>query len=236
MLSVLTPEILVLLASATSIAVVHTLMGPDHYLPFVSLALARQWRWRRVLGITALCGCGHLLGSVILGLVGIWAQAELTHLVHIESRRGDLAAWVLLSIGLVYLAWGIRNAGRQRVHRHGGCRSQWLIFLVFVLGPCEPLIPLLMYPAAESSAAGILLVAGAFGVATVLSMLAAVSVALYSLRRLPLARPGALRPCPDGRHPHWMRRIDSVPGPVMPGRPRTPPPVALRNPGSGPHC
>ena len=39
-----------------------------------------------------------------------------------------------------------------------------ILFTIFVFGPCEPLIPILMYPAAKSSVAGMLLVAGVFSV------------------------------------------------------------------------
>jgi nickel/cobalt exporter len=215
-MEIVSPEILLLLASAAGIAFVHTLLGPDHYLPFVSMAAARGWSWRKVLTITALCGVGHLLGSVALGLTGIWAQSQLSTLQVIEGWRGDLAAWALLSVGLVYLAWGLRVAWRNREHQHwhhhgemyhshshnhhrqhahlhsesSGQRSvtPWIIFVIFVLGPCEPLIPLLMYPAANSSLAGVLLVTGVFGLVTVLTMLLAVGVSFYSLRQLPLQR------------------------------------------------
>ncbi len=180
----LSPELTVLLASAAGIAFVHTLAGPDHYLPFVGMASARNWGWRRILGITLLCGAGHLVGSVLLGLLGIYLRSELELLVHIESWRGDLAAWLLFSAGLIYLAWGIRQAGRQEVHRHRHDRSQWLIFLVFILGPCEPLIPILMYPAAKASLAGVLLVAAVFGIVTLLTMTAAVALTYFGLRRL----------------------------------------------------
>jgi hypothetical protein len=81
----LSPEVMVLLASAASIAFLHTLMGPDHYLPFVSMAVARRWSWGKVLFITLICCSGHVLGSVLLGLVGIWLQAEAGDLVSIEG-------------------------------------------------------------------------------------------------------------------------------------------------------
>jgi len=210
------PEILVLLTSAAGIAFVHTLMGPDHYLPFVSMAAARRWSWRRVLGVTLLCGCGHLLGSVALGVVGIWAQSQLASLQLIESWRGDLAAWALLSFGLLYLVWGLRSAQRghahshwhhhgelyhrhkhnhqhEHVHMHADSGKEvgvtpWLIFIIFVLGPCEPLIPLLMYPAAKASTMGVVLVTAVFGVVTVLTMLLAVTVSFYGVRKLKLPR------------------------------------------------
>lgn len=183
-MAVLSPELIILLASAASIGFLHTLVGPDHYLPFVSMAVARRWSWSRVLSITLICGCGHILGSVSLGLVGIWAQAEVGDMVSIEGWRGDLAAWLLFSFGLLYLAWGIRYAGRHETHRHSSAHPQWIIFIVFILGPCEPLIPILMYPAAKASLAGVLLVTVAFGVATLLTMTAAVALSYYGLRKL----------------------------------------------------
>lgn len=178
------PEILALLLSAAGIAFTHTLMGPDHYLPFVAMAVERRWSWQRLMTVTLLCGGVHLVGSVLLGGLGILLQAEIDGLVVIESVRGELAAWLLLSAGLVYLAWGIRHAGRHHVHRHSSSHPQWLVFVVFILGPCEPLIPLLMYPAATSSPAGVIAVTAVFGVVTVLTMLMAVSVSYLSLRQL----------------------------------------------------
>jgi hypothetical protein len=182
------PEIVALLASAAGIAFTHTLMGPDHYLPFVSIAIARRWSWWKLLSVTLACGAGHLVGSVLLGLMGIWAQAELSGLVAVETVRGNLAAWLLFSAGLLYLAWGIRHAGRHHVHRHSHAHPQWLIFIVFVLGPCEPLIPLLMYPAAKASAMGVIAVTLVFGAVTVLTMLLTVSLSYLSLRQLHFPR------------------------------------------------
>jgi hypothetical protein len=137
-----------------------------------------------VLGVTLLCGAAHLVGSVLLGALGIVLQAELQGLVAIESVRGELAAWLLLSAGLVYLAWGIRWAGRHQLHRHSAAHPQWVIFLVFILGPCEPLIPLLMYPAATASAAGVVAVTAVFGIVTVCTMLLAVSLSYAGLQRI----------------------------------------------------
>jgi nickel/cobalt transporter (NicO) family protein len=183
-MSLLSPEMIVLLTSAASIAFVHTMMGPDHYLPFVAMAVARGWTWSRVLLITLACGAGHVLGSVLLGMLGILAQAQLGDLVAFEGWRGDLAAWLLFSFGLVYLAWGIRYAGRHEVHRHSSAHPQWIIFIVFILGPCEPLIPVLMYPAAKASVTGVLLVTGVFGAVTLLTMLAAVALSYHGMRKL----------------------------------------------------
>ena len=62
------------------------------------------------------------------------------------------------------------------------------MFIIFVLGPCEALIPLLMYPAAQESGALVFSVALIFGGVTILTMLGAVTLALYGLSRVRFCR------------------------------------------------
>ena len=40
----MTNEILILAGSAAALGFVHTILGPDHYLPFIVMAKARQWK------------------------------------------------------------------------------------------------------------------------------------------------------------------------------------------------
>ncbi len=161
-----------------------------------------------------MCGAGHVLASVVLGALGIALGWSLGGLAALDRVRGDLAAWLLLGFGLAYTAWGVRQALRDRPHSHwhahadgtvhehshvhrrehahlhqveGGRRlTPWLLFLVFVLGPCEALIPLLMVPAARGSWLGVALVALVFGLVTLAAMLAAVTVGSLGLARLDL--------------------------------------------------
>lgn len=205
----MTPEITILTLSAAAIAFMHTVLGPDHYLPFIAMARARDWSTAKTLKVTLLCGVGHLVGSVALGLAGIYLGVQLSSLEWLESMRGELAAWMLIGFGLAYTAWGIRQAYRNRPHTHWHSHdglvhshvhthhsdhahlhaarkertslAPWLIFIIFVLGPCEPLIPLLMYPAARESLVGVLLVTSVFGAVTVLTMLMTVAIALRGL-------------------------------------------------------
>ena len=81
-------ELIVLVGSAALIGSIHTVIGPDHYLPFVAMSKARQWSHRKTLWITAICGAGHVLGSVVLGLVGIAAGITVRSLELFESQRG----------------------------------------------------------------------------------------------------------------------------------------------------
>jgi len=210
-------EIIVLSVTAATIAFVHTVLGPDHYLPFIAMARARKWSLARTMTITLYCGLGHLAGSVALGLVGIAIGSQLASLEWLEAVRGTLAAWLLIGFGLAYLAWGLRQAWRNKPHSHwhrhddvfhnhehkhqsehahahtGHDRDSstrqlpltpWVIFIIFVLGPCEPLIPLLMYPAARDSMLGVMMVTGVFGLVTVATMCAVVLISTLGLQRM----------------------------------------------------
>lgn len=210
----MTQELFLLTLTAAGIGFLHTLMGPDHYLPFIVLSRARGWSGRKTAGVTLLCGVGHVLSSVLLGLVGIALGVAVGRLEAIESWRGNVAAWLLITVGLVYGAWGLHRALRRKGHHHfhfPGTRrlhelqhhperaaeleaegkvslTPWVLFIVFALGPCEPLIPVLMYPAATASWGGVVLVAGVFSVATLGTMLGAVWVGKTGLDLVPLGR------------------------------------------------
>ncbi len=209
-------EIGILITTAATIGFLHTLLGPDHYLPFIVMARARQWSRVKTIWITAACGLGHVGSSVVLGFVGVLLGIGVNRLVDLESARGGLAAWVLIGFGLAYMLWGIRKAIRNRPHSHlhphldgsvhvhththgsehahvheaDGKKSltPWVLFLIFVLGPCEPLIPLLMYPAAENSMAGVLAVSVVFSLVTITTMVSVVVISLMGISFLPLGK------------------------------------------------
>lgn len=61
--------------------------------------------------------------------------------------------------------------------------TPWILFTIFIFGPCEALIPVLMYPAAEGRWWWVGLVALIFGVVTVTTMLVLVSVGYLGLAR-----------------------------------------------------
>ncbi len=208
--------LVLLCINAAAVALVHTLFGPDHYVPFVVMARARRWSSWRTAVITFLCGIGHVGSSIVLGLVGVACGLEVQKLMHIESFRGGLAAWLLIAFGAVYLVWGMRRAIRAEVHTHGHAHEDgryhthphahehghvhvhdeaarvsltpWILFTVFLFGPCEPMIPLIMYPAAGRDWLGVVLVAVVFSAITLATMLAVVLLTLYGVRLVPLGR------------------------------------------------
>lgn len=186
-------EVIILVGTAAGIGFIHTLLGPDHYLPFIVLSKARQWSISRTLVITFLCGLGHVLSSVALGFIGIALGTAVFKLEAIESFRGDIAAWFLIAFGFTYSIWGIHRAIRKKSHSHPhdikvGSLTPWVLFTIFVFGPCEPLIPLIMYPAARNNMLSVAIVASVFGLITIGTMLTIVLASSYGLSRLPLRR------------------------------------------------
>jgi len=193
------PTTTILLTTAASIGFFHTLVGVDHSLPFVVLARSQGWSLKKLLGITALCGVAHVASSVVIGAVGIAMGAAAGQLAWIESSRGELAARLLIGFGLAYMIWGLYRSRRGHVHSHehlhGHGQSQSHdhhaapgkgltvlgLFVVFVLGPCEALIPMVMAPSVERSWWLVAAVVAVFGTATLLTMLAMVTLGFLGL-------------------------------------------------------
>jgi ABC-type nickel/cobalt efflux system permease component RcnA len=209
-------EILVLVGTAATLGFVHTVLGPDHYLPFIVISRARKWSLSKTLLISFLCGLGHVLGSVVLGFVGIALGLAVFRLTSVESFRGGAAAWLLIGFGFAYFIWGMHRAIKNRPHEHihvhvdgeehdhlhthevehshvhdekkGTSLTPWILFIIFVFGPCEPLIPLVMYPAMKQNISGLILVTIAFGLTTILTMLTIIAVSSWGVKFLRLGR------------------------------------------------
>jgi len=192
-----------LLLSAIIIGVTHTLLGPDHYLPFVALGKARKWTLRRTMAVTFLCGVGHVAASVLVGVIAALAGWSLGSVNAFESSRGEIAAWLLIFFGLIYVIWALRRLANGKVHTHvhthadgtshahphphsgehahvhtadgsGKSVTVWSLFIIFVFGPCEALIPLLLFPALAHDLLLAVAVVGLFAFATILTMMTTV--------------------------------------------------------------
>jgi sulfite exporter TauE/SafE len=206
-------SITLLSITAISIGFIHTLLGPDHYLPFIVLSEAKKWSLKKTMMITFFCGIGHVLSSVILGLIGIAVGISVNKLVSVESFRGNIAAWLFIAFGLVYMIISIRNLYKKRRHAHSHFHldegihlhdhdhhlehshihdtnifkaTPWILFLIFVFGPCEPLIPILMYPAAENNIPGAVMVSLLFSVVTIATMMSIVLAFKLGLSKINL--------------------------------------------------
>jgi nickel/cobalt transporter (NicO) family protein len=210
----MTSESGILMLTAASVGMFHTLLGPDHYIPFIVLSKARGWTTKKTALITLLCGLGHVGSSVILGFSGIALGTAISRLTGIESTRGTIAAWMMISFGFLYMVWGIRDSIQKKEHSHihfhaDGTSDEhthshnsghthlhqkmdykeltpWLLFMIFVLGPCEPFIPVLLFPAAQHHFADMIRVTAVFTLTTTGTMLLMVLISLSGLRYLPI--------------------------------------------------
>ena len=206
----------VLLLTTASISFFHIIMGPDHYLPFIVMSRSGKWSYKKTFSVTILCGLGHVLSSVFLAAIVIGLGLTVVNLEVIESFRSNIAGWLLISFGLVYMVWGIKRIYKYKEHEHTHDHSDgkshthkhkhigehthahespestnitpWILFLIFILGPCEPLIPLVMYPALNNNLTGAILVITVFTLITIITMTGIVILSFYSLNRLPLKK------------------------------------------------
>ena len=201
-------EVLILMITAASIGLVHTALGPDHYIPFIALSKSESWSNLKTSIITLICGFGHVLSSIVLGVVGYLIGSSVFSLESIEAFRANIAGWLLIIFGLLYTIWGLRQAYLNKKHTHIHIHEDgtvhkhdhnhhddhahlhqesnknltpWLIFIIFILGPCEPLIPLLIYPAAEFNAFTVFLVASVFTLVTLFTMQIMVFTGLFGI-------------------------------------------------------
>jgi sulfite exporter TauE/SafE len=212
----MTAELNALIITAASIGFFHTILGPDHYLPFIMMSWARKWSAVKTALITLLCGLGHIGSSVVLGLIGVALGLAVSKLEAAESVRSSVAAWLLIAFGLVYFVWGLRRAWRNKPHAHSHVHvdksehihphshhlehlhvhdekaalsiAPWTLFVIFVFGPCEPLIPILMYPAAKNSLFGLVVVTCVFGTVTIGTMLGVVLLSRAGVSFIKLSR------------------------------------------------
>jgi ABC-type nickel/cobalt efflux system permease component RcnA len=123
---------------------------------------------------------------------------------------------MFIAFGLIYFVWGIRKAVRNKPHNHSHLHEDgsshthlhthekehlhphenpekknitpWVLFTIFVFGPCEPLIPLLMYPAAIDSLLGLVIVTAVFGLVTILTMLSIVMITSWGVSFIPFGK------------------------------------------------
>lgn len=178
-------------------AVIHTIMGPDHYLPFVAIGKIRGYSLKKTLVLTFACGIGHILSALLIALAFLyfskWLSAE--NFQWIEDNRGDVAAYALIGLGGAYLLWALRHRWQ---HKHGAEHahfpaadskgiSVWVLFIIFVLGPCEALLPILT----ASSVLGMSAVVSCtliFSIATIATMMLAVTLGVLGINALRFKR------------------------------------------------
>lgn len=191
-----------LAVTAITISFFHTASGPDHYLPFIVLSRSRKWSMPKTIFLTIICGLGHVLSSVLLGLVGLFLGWQLNKVSWFQDVRGNVSSWALLLFGAIYLLYGLRQAYLNKPHKHFDVMGEdvyvyehrhgdvvmpqsrvkitpLVLFAIFVMGPSEPLIPLLFYSGTQRSVTQVVVLITAFTISTVLTMLGMVLLGCY---------------------------------------------------------
>jgi len=198
----------VLMLATAGVAGLHTIAGPDHYIPFIALARSRGWEWKKTVWWTIICGLGHVWSSVLLGLLAAAIGWSIHAVGWMQEIRGSFAGWCLLLFGLIYFVVGLVRLKTNRLHkhfeqdsngslyvfehRHGGSAGQgkrhrltpWVLFIIFILGPCEPIIPLLYLPAAEQSWMAFLMLVLVYSIVTLASMVLMVAIGYFGWGRM----------------------------------------------------
>ncbi|MRJ07745.1 hypothetical protein EDL99_02435 [Ornithobacterium rhinotracheale] len=194
--------LLALAITSISISFVHTASGPDHYLPFIVLSKSKRWSMLKTTFIMIICGLGHVLSSVLLGLVGVFLGWQLNKISWFQDIRGNVSGWALLIFGVAYLVYAIIQVVRNKPHKHFDVMGEdvyvyehnhseivmpqnrikvtpLVLFAIFVMGPSEPLIPLLFYSGINRSVTEIVVLIVSFTTCTVLTMLLMVMLGRY---------------------------------------------------------
>lgn len=188
--------------TAISISSIHTMSGPDHYLPFIVLSRSRKWSAFKTYLLTIICGFGHILSSVVLGLIAVFLGWQMNKISWFQDLRGNISGWALLIFGLVYFIYGLWQAYKNKPHKHFDVLGEdvyvfehkhgeivmpnkrvkvtpLVLFAIFVMGPSEPLIPLLFFSGTHRSVTEITVLISVFAISTVITMLIMVMLGRY---------------------------------------------------------
>jgi hypothetical protein len=179
-----------LLLAVVPLAFFHTIICADHYIPFIALGKGNGWTVRKTLAVTAMCGTGHIISSALLGIIGIALSLGASSLMGIQDFRGELAVWFLIAFGVSYMAYGVRKAVKNTPHTHGhSSKTVFGLLLLFAIVPCEPMIPIIMFPAfTESGVLGLIAVTLTYTVLTIATMMVMTYIGLKGLQIVKLKR------------------------------------------------
>ena len=183
-------ESMIIAGSAASIGFVHTILGPDHYLPLVAMAKTNGWSATKTAIYVEVSGVSPLLGTLVVGSLVFLLGFAFLNIETVQALRSNFAGWFLILFGLVYFVWGAkwairhdRTSSQPKNSNFSRC-TPFALFLFFILGPCEPLLPLMSIGSESDQVSSSILVVSAFCGTTILTMLACVMFFYYGVSRI----------------------------------------------------
>ncbi len=213
-------NLVVLLWTAGTLGFIHTILGPDHYIPFIMMSKAQNWSRKKTAFITFLCGLGHVGSSLMIGAFLAWLGMAASdwgdsRFAFWQDFRGSLSAWLLIGVGVAFTIWGVKNALRGKTHSHAHLHNNksehthehnhktehmhahtnsvskltpWILFTIFIFGPCESLIPLMLSSWSVAGITGITMVSLVFGVTTIITIMATVAILMAGIQKIPIGK------------------------------------------------
>ena len=104
-------ESMIIAGSAASIGFVHTILGPDHYLPLVAMAKTNGWSATKTASYVAVCGVSHLLGTILIGSLVFLLGFAFLNIETVQALRGRFCRLVTHFVRL-----GLFCLGRELGH------------------------------------------------------------------------------------------------------------------------
>jgi threonine/homoserine/homoserine lactone efflux protein len=125
--------------------------------------------------------------SIVFSIIGILLGFSLSKLKSIEGHRGEIVLWLLIGFGIAYMIWGIKKAreDKNRTIDEEKLKAKtvavWTMFAIIILGPCEPLVPL-VFLGYNFGWPGVIIVSIAFSIVTIIMMLTQSLLALMGIQ------------------------------------------------------
>lgn len=182
-------EIYGLLIGAMAVSILHAFL-PNHWLPFVLVGNAQNWEDGKIMRIAFLAGGGHVLMTVILGIMV--ALAGKVIISSFDVLLLPVTSGILIVFGLVYLGLGLRTRNSNSKNHHrlrmSDKTTSLSLFLMLTLSPCEAVIPV-FFAASPYGWMTLLFLILIVAFATIGGMLLLVYLSLIGYKRI---------------HSHWL--------------------------------
>jgi cytochrome c biogenesis protein CcdA len=153
---------LLIAGSAAFVGLVHSL-APGHWLPVLLTVKSQRWPIKKAVVGALLAASGHVILSVILGLVTIFVGAKL--LVGNEDKIESYGGLALMAFGVIYgtVAY-FKHSSCHGGHNHHGPeaprRGPYLFLFSLGFSPCVAVIPVFAAAATQGHAATVLSMVG----------------------------------------------------------------------------
>ncbi len=137
----MTHHIAAMLVAGGVITLLHAL-GPDHWLPHVTVSKAQGWSMARTLKVTLLSATGHVGLTIILGLAIIYLVIEVE--LASEAITSTIMAAFLAALGLLFVIRDLRPRGHAHRKVMSDGAATLVLFLVASFPPCYAILPLFL--------------------------------------------------------------------------------------------